>query len=293
MSWIAALFVLGLVGTGLFGGRLALDLFVRRMMRPPLRPPVSLPPDMQRRALGVEIEGAADRFHAWLLEPDRAAKGAVVLVHGWGRDAGSMSPLAPSLLERDLACLLVDLPGHGLSGPVSHYHAPRMLDDMLRVRRWLESRPRFAGLPAAVVGFSFGGLGALLSASRDACWRAVAALAAPVGPMEATEIYLRSRYLPASLLRKPIRATISRLLKVDPNAYTAERNLPRVRVPVLLLHGARDPLVPVAHMAGLRAALPPALVTTVRLEEDDHVSILVNPEVHRCLASFLSRHLVV
>lgn len=293
MNWTGAFLALGLVAAGVLGGRLALDLLVRRMMKPPRRPPISLLPGFLGRALAVEIEGAGDRFHAWLLEPDGAARGVVVLVHGWGKDASSMFPLAPAVLERRLACLLLDLPGHGLSGPVSHYHAPRMLEDMGRVRHWLEHHSRFAGLPTAVVGFSFGGLGALLSAACDSRWRAVAALAAPVGPMEATEIYLRSRYLPAALLRRPIRASISRLLKVDPDAYKAERNLPAVRVPVLLLHGARDRLVPIEHMAGLAAVLPPALVTTVRLEQDDHASILVNSEVHRRLADFLSRHLAV
>ena len=124
-----------------------------------------------------------------------AGKKAVVLVHGWSSDGGRMAPLARHLVEAGVSCLLVDLPGHGRTGTTRTYHAALMVEDLRAVADYLAARADVPG-NAALLGYSFGGVGAIVSASTDPRWTALVVMATPLGPMEATEIYLRRKGLP-------------------------------------------------------------------------------------------------
>src|ERR1044071_8857608 len=136
------------------------DPLVRRMLHPPRRGPRALPAALASRAEDVSIAAPKFLLKGWLLRADQVSQGTVVLVHGWGGDAGSMAPLAAHIVSRGMTALLVDLPGHGRTGPVGSYNAALMVDDIRAVRDWVAKRDDLRGLSAALLGFSFGGLGA-------------------------------------------------------------------------------------------------------------------------------------
>lgn len=62
----------------------------------------------------LTLASGASFFGEWARVPD--ALGAVVLLHDVGGDLDAVRPFAAQLAKLMLDCLLVDLPGHGISG---------------------------------------------------------------------------------------------------------------------------------------------------------------------------------
>src|SRR6185436_17519581 len=96
------------------------------------------------------------------------------------------------------------------------------------------------GLPSALLGYSFGGLGSYVAASRDPRWSALVVMAAPLGPMEAARLYLDGKGLPGRWLAGMMRGSFVRQIGVDPDTFDAAANLASIRVPVMIVHGEQD-----------------------------------------------------
>jgi len=246
-----------------------------------------LPAALLARAEDVSIPGRRFLLKAWLLRPDGPPAGIVVIVHGWGGDAGRMAPLAAHVVARGMAVLLVDLPGHGRTGPVPRYNAALMVDDLRAVRDWIAKRDELRRLPAAIMGYSFGGLGSYVAASRDPRWEALVVLAAPLGPMEAARVYLDGKGLPWRWLGGMVRGSFIRAVGVDPDSFDGDRNLASIRVPVMIVHGENDEVVPVGHAERLHAVVPAELGTLMRVPRAGHSAILVDEDVGARVAEFL------
>jgi alpha-beta hydrolase superfamily lysophospholipase len=267
------------------------DPLVRRMLQPPRRAPRPLPAALLANADDVAIPGRRFLLKAWLLRSQGRASGTVAIVHGWGSDAGRMAPLATHVMARGMAALLIDLPGHGRTGPVSRYNAALMVEDLRSVRDWIAKRDDLRDLPAAIVGYSFGGLGAYVAASRDARWAALVVLAAPLGPMAAVRLYLDGRGLPGRWLDGMVRRSFVRTVGVDPDTFDAARTLSAIRVPVMIVHGEDDEVVPVAHAEAVRAAVPDGFGTLLRVPGANHSAVLVDEDVGARVGEFLAAQL--
>jgi pimeloyl-ACP methyl ester carboxylesterase len=264
---------------------------MRRMLHPPLRPARPLPAELASRAEDVTIPGPILPLKAWLVRPDGPARGTVVFVHGWSSDGGRMAALAVPVVARGFAALLVDLPGHGRTGPVETYNGKLMVDDILEVRNWMAAHEELAPEPAAILGYSFGGLGAYVSAARDERWAALVVMAAPLGPMQATRLYLDSKGLPGALLTGFVRRSFMREVGVDPDDFDGPPNLARLRVPVLIVHGENDEIVPVSHGEGLAASVPEGLGTLLIVPGAKHGALMTDARVGERIAEFLAEHL--
>lgn len=271
-----------------FGVRRAGEEAVRRFFRPAARPPRPLPEALAPLAEDVTIPGPRVPFKAWLLRPEGGARGVAVFVPGWSSDGGRMARLAEPVLARGIACLLLDLPGHGRSQPVPHYNAVFMIEDLRAARDWIEGREDLSLLPAAIVGYSFGGLGAIVSLGRDPRWSAAATLAAPVGPLPAIEYYFRQRGLPGGILSRTLRGSIARVAGVDPDTLDARRHLREIDRPVLVIHGAADEVVPVSNAEALLGSAPPGRASLLVVERAGHDALRSHPEAGGRLAEFLS-----
>jgi uncharacterized protein len=267
------------------------DPFVRRWLNPP--PPAArpLPAVLAARVEDVSIPGSTLPMKAWLVRAEGHSAGTIAFVHGWGQDSGRMGPLAAHVVARGMTALLVDLPGHGRTGSVASYNAALMVDDLRAVRDWIATRDDLRGLPAAILGFSFGGLGAYVAASRDARWAALVVIAAPRGTMEAARIYLDDKGLPGRWLNGIVRRSFIRAAGVDPESFDAARNLASIRVPVMIVHGEKDEVVPVWHAERLEAAVPAGLATVVRVPGANHSAVLEDNNVGVGVAEFLLKSL--
>jgi pimeloyl-ACP methyl ester carboxylesterase len=226
----------------------------------------------------------------------------VVLVHGLGGSANGFAGVFFGLRRRFSRVLAVDLPGHGFSeqfcgGPV----CVRGQFDVLR--DWCQ---QVVGEPAFVVGNSLGGAMVVnLAAEAPSLVRALG-LVAPAGAAlseQATEALLKSfaietateaRALTRRLFHKPplplmLFATELRKFYVTPTvqALAAEARATRaslspeilqgLKMPVLLLWGGSERLLPAETLDYYRAHLPPHAKVQV-VEGFGHVPQVERPD---------------
>jgi pimeloyl-ACP methyl ester carboxylesterase len=207
----------------------------------------------------------------------------IVVVHGWESNRGRTFAHVRYLNAAGFNCLVFDVRGHGDS-PEEYLpmNVPEFADDTVAAVQWLAARPEVSVV--GVLGHSMGGAGAIVAASREPAIRAVVSLSSPADLVRMTRktfemaemsipgpVATPLAFLTAAVLLAPRRHSLA-----DASAMDA---VGRYRGPLLLIHGAQDHGVPVAH-AGLieRAALE------TREPDDPPVQVLILPEFgHRWL----------
>ena len=215
----------------------------------------------------------------------------MVLLHGWMMDGDSLLPWSLTFARAGYRVLTMDLRNHGHSGPGPSGYGTRESDDLVDVLADLRQRGELAG-PLHLFGISYGAATALFAADK-------------LGPQVASVVALES----FDNAGRGIRDMVPHMLASEPSNWEgravlgyarwrygdrdlgavigeADRalglNLDRIDVApalrravahscVLLLHGARDQHIPVAHGRRLAAGAPQAQYVEVRGE--DHVSL--------------------
>ena len=208
----------------------------------------------------------------------------LVLLHGAGDQAGTWAMVAPDLLKRH-ALLIPDLAGHGDSapktGPIETSAIVAGLEAVLASRS--------SGHPVTIAGNSLGAWMAMVLADRNPDWfaRVVAVnggpLTQPDSPVnllpanreEARETVAATRDAAAPPLPDLVLDDLVRLAKEGPLARFAstassmaawtleEARLRDFAVPVRLIWGTSDRLMPLAYADRLLAALPDARLVTL------------------------------
>jgi alpha-beta hydrolase superfamily lysophospholipase len=249
-------------------------------------------------------------FHdSWM--PDRAPRSVVVLLHGYAEHLGLHDTLAQRLAADGHAVHAMDAVGHGRSdgeraviASWDHY-----VEDARRLA--VRVRERHPGVPLIVVGHSAGAVAAYLLAARYPELASALVLSAgplrPVGwtqdvltgdPTEiedldpTTVLSTHPEYVHA-LLHDPLTykggfrpETLLALSRTWPeiDATLAEG---RPAVPVLLVHGDTDQVVPLADSRHVASALPHATLATFRGDLHDVVNEHDRDTVHDTIAAFL------
>lgn len=219
-----------------------------------------------------EIPGERGRLVWW----SGGSGPVMMLLHGSNDSAAGWARVVEPL-ARGRRLVVVDLPGHGESGPSE---GPLPIGDMLagidRVAR--EESP---SEPLVLVGNSMGGWLALLWA-RDHPQRVASVVVengAPVAEgigkvnmlpknsaeMRATLEALTGPDAPSfpefvveDLVRRTSSSSFARVARTDLRPYVMDGRLGEVRVPVILVWGDSDDLLPLAYAEALRVQLPDA-----------------------------------
>ena len=215
---------------------------------------------MCRKALFVlTSDGVELATREWLVEGQ--ADGVVVLVHGFAasKDDRNVVRLAERLVERNLDVLSYDARGHGQSGGTCTLGDLEARDVAAAV-----ALARRRGTPIVLVGASMGGVAVL----RHAAARPdVAGLVVVSTPAE-WRVPLRPRAVATAglTLTRAGRWVAARRLRVRVDPVWSAPEPPsalvrRVTVPLVVVHGHRDRMIP------LRAALDPRrkIESSVRL----------------------------
>ncbi len=218
-------------------------------------------------ASDVEIQGDGVRLRGWLLRARGPRRGAVVYLHGSADNRASGVHLAGRFQPRGFDVLLYDSRAHGQSegdACTYGYHEKRDLS------RAVDS---LGGAPVAVIGVSLGGAVALQAAADDPRIATVVAIAAfsdlrTVAQERAP--FFASRRDIAEAFALAERQARFRADEASPLAAAG-----RIRVPVLLIHGAGYQDTPPSHSQRIFAALGGA--KRLRLVPGGHGDPLPNP----------------
>ena len=264
---------------------------------PRRHPPVWLPD-----ALGLPYETLEVptpdglRLPAWFVPAGPSRAPGVVLVHGWESARDRTLPHAQVLHAAGFHVLTFDVRGHGANGPeilpmsVGEYAA----DARAAVAAML-ARPEVSRV--AILGHSMGAAGALVAAAEDPDVSAVIAVATPADPYRLTRQTFRLASLPIpGPIAWPL-AWLTTRVYLRPRGHTipsvsATRAVREIEVPVMLVHGDHDGVVPVGHLARLafarRAARPHAVTETMVVEGGRHSWLYEFPAYRAAIARFLA-----
>lgn len=234
-----------------------------------------------------------------------SGEATVVLLHGVNDQAGAWAKVVPGLARR-AHVVVPDLPGHGESAPATGPIEPSDLLAGLDAVLAAESPAE----PAILVGNSMGGWLALLYARAhpQRVARVVlvngAVLTAP--PPEGLTLLPRTRtearrevqllfgphapYVPdfvlAHLARRSARAPLARMRVPPAPEFRLDGRLGEIAVPVDVVHGDEDGLLPLAYAERVADELPDARL--VVLPQCGHIPQRLCPEA---LAASLARSL--
>ena len=201
--------------------------------------PAPDPADAPPRPPGAEVvwlETPAGRVEAWYLPASGAAAPAPLLLFTHGN--GELIDYWPSAFEVPrrwgMAVLLVEYPGYGRSEGSPSQRS--VTDAVLAAYDWAAARPEIDRERIVAYGRSLGGGAAtILARARPA--------AAVILESSFTSVHAFARRMgaPAVLVR---------------DRFDNLEAVGRLEVPLLILHGANDPIIPVSHARALHAAQP-------------------------------------
>ena len=226
-----------------------------------LRPNASAADDIAQRT-GARWEDvqvrAADGavLDGWLFTPARANGSAAILLHGVADTRRGMREHAAFLVENGYTVLTPDVRGHGSSGGDIITYGVREAGDVGAWAAWLlQSQPvtRIYGF-----GESMGAAILIQAARGDPRLRAIVAECAFANfESIAFERFTQVSHLPVAALWPIIHAGFlyERVrYGVDLRQASPVDALRESKVPVLLIHGARDTNIPIHHSRELYAA---------------------------------------
>ena len=231
----------------------------------------------------------------WIPAGTEPAPG-VVLIHGWESSRDRTIPNAQVLHAAGFHVLTLDVRGHGANGPEAlPISAGEYALDARAGVAAIRRRPEVTNV--AILGHSMGSAGSLVAAAEDPDVAAVVALSTPADPYRLTRQTFRLANLPIpGLIAWPL-AWLTARVYLRPRgltvAYTsASRAVREITVPVMLIHGSEDRVVPPTDMdrlaAARRAAQPHAVTETLLVDGGRHSWLYEFPEYRAAIGRFLA-----
>ena len=266
------------------GAYFAMPTAIKRAFAPQQRDATAAPRDFGLPQEPVSLNSVnGTRLHGWFIPVEGSAP-AIIVLHGWGSNAGLMLPLAPHLHAAGLHTLFLDARNHGKSDHDSFSSLPRFAEDLDVAAQWLRGRSDV--ISVGVIGHSVGAGAAILCASRSDQFEAVVSVSSFAHPAEMMRRQLSAVPKPAlELLLKAMQRVIGHQF----DDFAPRLRIGLVRAPLMLVHGDADTVVPIESLNELAAAHPGAEVLMVDggthsdLEQfESHVSEIT---------AFLLRHL--
>jgi alpha-beta hydrolase superfamily lysophospholipase len=276
-----------------------------------------------RHVSGVQPSAGGGSLYVQSWLPPAGVRGAVVLLHGLAEHSGRYAELVGRLVARGLAVYTLDHRGHGRSaGPRANIgRFAWLVDDA--AARVATARAEQPGVKVALLGHSMGGAIALATALAHPGLVHALALSAPAlgadpAPprLQLALARLLSVLAPsAGVLRLPSDAlsrdpAVGRAYDLDPLVYrggvpartvvellAAMARFPAeaatLAIPVLVMHGSDDRLVPLRFTRHVHECLRPA-ARTIRYYAGLYHELFNEPEraqVYADLEAWLERQL--
>ncbi len=266
------------------GAIYAAPRLVKKAFAPPQRDSANSPRDLGLPEEQVWLRSATGTgLHAWFIPVGKPAP-LVIVLHGWGGNASLMLPLAPHIHTAGFHSLFLDARNHGHSEHASFSSMPRFAEDLEAAADWASEQAQVT--TTGVIGHSVGAGAAILSASRSDRYSAVVSVSSFAHPGEMMREQMDR--IPGPVLNI-ILEIVQRTIGYRFETFAPRYRLPKVQAPVLLVHGDKDPVVPISDLHELSSIRPDAEVLVV--PDGGHSDLApFEPYVER-ITAFLKRHL--
>lgn len=230
------------------------------------------------------------RLHGWFVPSSVNRDGkAIILVHGWSRNAERMLEFLPLLNEQGYHCLLIDARNHGESDADGHSSMIKFARDIQASVDHLQTRPDVNKEAIGVMGHSIGAAGSIYAAALDKRIRFVIALAAFSHPEVLMRDELHKRGMKWDGLISLLFSYFQFRIGKSFSEIAPENNIGKIDRPILLVHGTEDSVVPYIHFLRLKEKARAELTTAVSLPGGTHSDFLRFDEMKTALTNFLQR----
>ncbi len=247
MAW-----VLGIIGA-LVLYQIAVIVLTAIVWRNPRVAPRRTPESLGASFSDLRFPTAAGRtLHGWWIPRDGSRRPALVLVHGWGRNAERMLPYVGMLGDSGYHLLAFDARNHGLSDRDAPASMKKFSEDIRSAVDFLSTRPEVDPDRVGVLGLSVGGSAAIHAAAHDPRLRAVVTVGAFANPRDSMLAVGFGKFWLAPAMPLTLRFVEWRIGARFAD-LAPERQIRRVAGRLLLVHGEDDAIVPVENLERLRA----------------------------------------
>ena len=201
------------------------------------------------RAASVRINAidGGSLFGWWIPGNDQnlaQKRTTVIVLHGWGANAGLMLDIAPWIERLGLNGLFIDARSHGLSTEADFMSMPRFAEDIESARAWAVAREDVNPLEVIAIGHSVGAGAVLLSASRTQ-WAGIVSLSAFAHPKDMMHRYMDEHKIPRRWIQPWIINQVQAIIGARFDEIAPVNTVKTIKCPILLVHGKEDKEVPV------------------------------------------------
>jgi len=223
---------------------------LKRAFTPPKRDVDQVPADFGLDATTLWIDGPnGKRLHAWWV-PTEGTAPAVIVLHGWGGTSADMLPIGPGLHQSRFHALFLDARKHGQSDTEDFMSMPRFAEDLDAAVRMLHARDDVTRV--GVIGHSVGASASIYAAAGDTPLDAVVAVASFAHPGEMMQ---ENFPFPAPITWVILRI-VERMIGHSYDEIAPRNRIGDVTVPVMLMHGKNDSVIPATDSMELHERLP-------------------------------------
>ncbi len=201
-------------------------------------------------------------LRGWYIPPPPGAFRApgIVHAHGNGSDRRQGLPAARVFHEAGFAQVLFDFAGRGESDGDRITLGAQEADGIRAAITMLADRPEVDGTRTAIVGHSMGASAAILAAAEDGRVRALVLDSPYTSLVDVVDDNLRQFWIPPALVRGPLLAVVAVRARFEPRDVRPIDAIAKLSIPILLVHGDRDDIVPFEHARALAAAAGPGIL---------------------------------
>jgi pimeloyl-ACP methyl ester carboxylesterase len=220
----------------------------KRGFTPPQPPVDVIPSDLDLEFEIVNLKSVNDtRLHAWWI-PTEGVAPVIVVLHGWGGNSSLMLPLAPHIHDAGFHVLFVDARNHGLSEHDSFSSMPRFAEDLEVAVDWVRTRQDVSAV--GVIGHSVGAGALIFSASKGVPIDAAVSVSSFAHP---GEMMYENMPFPKPVVAAILEA-VQRTIGYRFDEFAPRTRVVSVDIPLLLVHGDKDDVVPIANLHQLADA---------------------------------------
>lgn len=264
-----------LIALALLAVAILIPVLIHRAYRAPRTLEQKTPEDLGLGYQVVRIKTENNKhLFAWYIPSTDNTKNqpAIVIIHGWGGNAGHMLPFAAVLHQAGYTTLLVEARNHGNSDSDSFSSMPRFAEDLEHGVNWLSRQPNIDPKQLFLLGHSVGAGAALLVASRRADLAGVISVSAFSHPVKMMRKQFQINHIPYIPFGWLLLRFIEKTIKVRFDDIAPCNTINKTTQAVLLVHGEEDDCVSSEDAQQIYANRPNEKVELLLLPKTGHDS---------------------
>jgi pimeloyl-ACP methyl ester carboxylesterase len=265
---------------------LLVTLFLTYLVQQIPRNPVHDPPDwgqvLDSRIPSLE---AGAFLEVWRIEPAGSSRGTVVFAHGWGRNRDRMVSRARCFGQWGFTTIIHSARDHGKSTPRRFMNAVKFAEDIEAVLKWVND-------PVILYGHSAGSAGAIIAAGRHPEQIKLLVLEACYADTKDALLSLYRWVNPffGNFFGPTILFWMNLFYRNGLDAVSPARLAPSLKMPAMLIHGAKDRRFPLEFALRLKRSFPAGQVEMYVAENAGHSDSSKTAGYEKAVRSFVERN---